>query len=74
LLNDSFFRIKREKEDNELSQADYIGTLEKREKERGLTLLTLEKDLKKERMQTEKLKEKLTSVIQESEDRYKCLI
>ena len=34
MLNNSMYRLKKEKEENEQQQADYIQTLEKRDKER----------------------------------------
>ena len=49
MLNDSLYRLKKEKEENETQQSDYIQTLEKRDKERVVQITQIEKDLKREK-------------------------
>lgn len=49
MLNDSLYRMKKEKEENETQQSDYIQTLEKRDKERVVSISQIEKDLKREK-------------------------
>ena len=41
--------MKKEKEENETQQSDYIQTLEKRDKERVVSISQIEKDLKREK-------------------------